>query len=601
MNSKKKNKWLLGLVFLLNTMILLSQTNSGNILPKGFAEGEERLMPEYIQSILNNPDRSSSTPPEGVIRTLAEWEELEGVVITWSGFPEILSQIVNAIQEECKVYIVCDNKFEVIEALVNNGVSISEKVAYIEGDFNSIWVRDYGPNSAYINNVDSLIFIDWIYNRPRYQDNVVPELVGDVLGIPVYITDKAPLDLVHTGGNFMADGLGMAFSSKLVLEENGPNNKFGQSNHSREEVDSILNLFMGIETNVLMEVLPYDAIHHIDMHMKLLDERTMIVGEYPEGVSDGPQIEANIQYVINNYEAAFGREFDIIRVPMPPDAFGKYPVNWGDYRTYANALIANKTVIVPTYEEEYDTTALRIWQEAMPGYNIVGIDCNEIIPLSGALHCITKEVGSREPIQISHAKLPDLKAEENTGDYKVEAILRHKSGINTALLMYTTDLDKDYSIVTMSLEDEEKDLWSAAIPKQANDTKVYYYFYVVANNGKEQVRPMPAPEGYFEFDILPGPPVGMEHSKISALHIKTIYPNPASAITVIPLESSVYQKNIRIELLNVLGKTVDVLYEGDLSAGQKNFFLMAHQYPKGVYAVQIITADGTIGEMVVID
>ncbi|MFN8165147.1 MAG: hypothetical protein U0X76_02985 [Bacteroidia bacterium] len=30
----------------------------------------------------------------------------------------------------------------------------------------------------------------------------------------------APYDLTHTGGNFMVDGFGTAFSSKLVMDEN---------------------------------------------------------------------------------------------------------------------------------------------------------------------------------------------------------------------------------------------------------------------------------------------------------------------------------------------------------------------------------------------
>ena len=35
-----------------------------------------------------------------------------------------------------------------------------------------------------------------------------------------------------------------------------------------------------------MPTLPYDGIHHIDMHMKLLDEETLLVSEYPDGVAD---------------------------------------------------------------------------------------------------------------------------------------------------------------------------------------------------------------------------------------------------------------------------------------------------------------------------
>ena len=45
------------------------------------------------------------------------------------------------------------------------------------------------------------------------------------------------------------------------------------------------------------------------MHMKLLNEETLLVGEYPTGIADGPQIEANIQYVLANFQNTFGKQF----------------------------------------------------------------------------------------------------------------------------------------------------------------------------------------------------------------------------------------------------------------------------------------------------
>ena len=108
------------------------------------------------------------------------------------------------------------------------------------------------------------------------------------------------------------------------------------------EIDTIMKHFMGIEPFIKMPTLPYDGIHHIDMHMKLLDEETILVGEYPQGVADGPQIEANINYIKNNYTSAFGTPYRFIRIQMPPDAQGQYPDTWGDYRTYTNSIFINK-------------------------------------------------------------------------------------------------------------------------------------------------------------------------------------------------------------------------------------------------------------------
>ena len=64
---------------------------------------------------------------------------------------------------------------------------------------------------------------------------------------------------------------------------------------------------MGINRYVLMDKLPYDQIHHIDMHLKLLDEETLLVGEYPPGIADGPQIEQNLAYVVVELCFAMGR------------------------------------------------------------------------------------------------------------------------------------------------------------------------------------------------------------------------------------------------------------------------------------------------------
>ena len=101
-----------------------------------------------------------------------------------------------------------------------------------------------------------------------------------------------------------------------------------------------------------MTVLPYDDIIDIDMHMKLLDEETLLIGEYPQGLSDGPQIEANIQYVLNNFNTKFGTPFKVIRIPQPSATNGNFPPQ-AYYRTYTNLTFVNNTILVPTYRQEY--------------------------------------------------------------------------------------------------------------------------------------------------------------------------------------------------------------------------------------------------------
>ncbi|MBW7937117.1 MAG: agmatine deiminase family protein, partial [Flavobacteriales bacterium] len=232
------------------------------ILPKGFAPGEELMMDTYLQQVSNPFEQSTSitTPPGLPVRTAAQWEEVQALVITWTGFPAILREIVRAAQTECKVIIHCSDSNAVKTNLTNYGIPLTN-VMFIKVAFNSIWIRDYGANTCYLNDVDSLILVDWMYNRPRPADDLVPVAYADLLGIPLFQTYSVPNNLMNTGGNWMTDGLGTAFASKLVLDENDGNGSFSLSypNHTESEIDQIIQAYHGVNRYIKMEVLPYDG------------------------------------------------------------------------------------------------------------------------------------------------------------------------------------------------------------------------------------------------------------------------------------------------------------------------------------------------------
>lgn len=574
--------WIIFCAVLVNSQGYAQQ----DVLPRGLSQEEKALLKDYVTPVPEGNLSWAQVAGDGDFRAMAEWEELQAVVITWTSFPAILAEIVRSVRKECEVIIVCANQGSVQNYLTNKGIDWSTNVTFVQGPFNSIWVRDYGPNTVYRHDVDSLFLVDWIYNRPRPKDDVLPSLIGSVLQIPVIGTTTAPEDLVHTGGNFMSDGMGTGFSSELVLEENGPNNNYGFSNHSEAEVDEIMFNTMGIEPYVKMTNLPYDLIHHIDMHMKLIDEETLIVGQYPNGIADGPQIEANLQYVLSNFNSRFGTPFRVIRIPMPPDGSGKFPNQGGDYWTYANALIANRTVIVPTYSPQYDTTALRIWQEAMPGYTVTGIDCQDIIPLSGALHCITKEVGVQDPLRIVHQRIDGTNATPD--GYLIDALIQHQSGINQAYVYYTTDTTAGFAEVAM-VPSAEADHFQGFIPVLSEGVDVFYYIAAEANSGKMQTRPLTAPSGFWTFSVPTSTSVDPDDQP--GAEVQPVFPNPASAITCIPIELDRQEDRLTVDLVDPLGRMTN-LFQGDAPAGMKRIFFDAGQYPAGVYQVRVSTARG---------
>jgi len=561
-----------------------------------------RLLTFFISALLCFSESRSlaqieTPPPFSNPRAMAEWEEVQALTIAWTGFPSILKQIVAAARLETEVIILTDDAAATEDYLMsaNDGgpaFASMDNVTLLPADYDSIWMRDYGANPVYGNEVDSLILVDWMYNRPRPNDDASPLVIADHLGLDLYSTSQAPNELRYTGGNYMSDGFGTAFASKLILQENDGDGDFSifYPTHTEEEIDNILHAFMGIDTYIKMETLPYDGIHHIDMHMKIIDEETLLVGQYPDGVADGPQIEANLEYVLSNYNSKFGTPFRVIRIPMPNSTSGLWPDSSptpGYYRTYTNAVFVNKTLIFPTYREEYDTTAYRIWGEALPGYTIVGIDSDNsdanIISQSGAIHCITHTVGVEDPLLISHQPLDDTN--DYINPYGVSAYMNHRDGISNATLYWKTSMETDFTFLAMSNIGSNN--WYAYIPPQPVGTIIQYYLQGQATTGKVQVRPMPAPEGFWTFEVIG--PDGVEEAEQAVFG--NVYPNPANAITCIEMDFKTAQSG-SLYLLDVAGRNVMQIYNGFFRSGDSKYFFDASSLEAGVYRVVVKTERG---------
>jgi agmatine deiminase len=83
-----------------------------------------------------------------------------------------------------------------------------------------------------------------------------------------------------------------------------------------------------------------------------------------------------------------GNPFRIVALPMPrPLVFDGQRVP----ASYANFLIANGVVLVPTFRDPNDAVALAVLAEVFPGRRVIGIDCYELVWGLGTLHCISQQ------------------------------------------------------------------------------------------------------------------------------------------------------------------------------------------------------------------
>ncbi len=565
-------------IFLLAIMLFSASSSFAQFLPHYMTEAEKQLLKTYQFPTSNSRDNN---PPPTPVRTMAEWEECQGIMIKWMSFTPILTEIVRYAVQEGLVYIFTTDSNSVKTALTNAGIS-TVNVRYprgsTNGSQNSIWARDYGPWAVYSGISDSLKLVDWIYNRPRPGDDTNSVTLSQFMNIPLYRTLVSPNDLVNTGGNFMVDGNGTAFASKLILSENASGNSYGVSAKTETQINNIVNSYMGITRYIKMETLPYDNIHHIDMHIKLLDEETLLVSQYPAGVADGPQIEANLQYVLNNFLTCYGKPYKVVRIPAPPAANGSYPNAGGDYRTYTNSLIFNKTVLVPIYASTYDTTALRIYRENMPGYKVYGINCNSIIPSLGAIHCITKEIGVNEPIFISHSAIRNT---TNQGAQPLKAYIKTKSGVSSASVYWRTDTTASYQQIAMATA--AADTFTATIPGQVYGKTVYYYISATSNSGRNVSKPLTSSVGgYIKYKIEQPTSVMGNSSVAFSYDLKQNYPNPFNPATKITY-SIPNSEFVTLKIYDVNGKEVSTLVNLFQTSGSYDYTFNASNLSSGIY------------------
>ncbi|MBI2435729.1 MAG: agmatine deiminase family protein [Candidatus Hydrogenedentes bacterium] len=336
----------------------------------------------------------AATPPVGPVRMPAEWEPVTGVIQRWKWLEcddlhRWITEQTLAAGATPYLFVPDQVHQKSISAyLVSAGIE-ANKVRFIIGPSDSIWARDFAPASIYFENAAQLGLVDTKYSYPNQPlDDQAPVPIAAALGLPLFRADRESNLFTLDWGDFMTDGFGNAFSSFRVMNEN---------DERAQDVIRIVNQYLGIEDYLLMEKLMTFLDKHIDMYMKLLDEETVLVGEYREGVPNREGVERNVQRW-RGLKTKYGTPYRIFRVPMPGDTMER------DFRTYTNALIVNDRVLVPVYNIAEDETALAVFREAMPGYTIVSYDCSQVVTQNGAIHCMTREIARPQMVLVGHAR-----------------------------------------------------------------------------------------------------------------------------------------------------------------------------------------------------
>ncbi|WP_294786897.1 agmatine deiminase family protein [Prevotella sp.] len=334
----------------------------------------------------------------------AEWHTQSCVQLTWphedtdwrdylDDITETFVQIAKAVAHYEPLVIAAKYPERVREVLAESlNDDEMARVSIYECDNNDTWARDHAfitlvptsDASAPCRLLD-FRFNGWGEKFAADKDNRINHTLYNK---GVFSGERVDYDdFVLEGGSIESDGRGTVLTTSVCLMAPHRNQPMTQA-----EVEAVLKERLCARKIVWFDhgqLIGDDTDGHIDTIVRICPDNTLLyVGCDDEKDPQYADLKA-LENQLKQATDADGKPYRLLKLTMPDALYDD-----GDRlpATYANFLIINGAVIVPTYnQEENDARALELVAEAFPGYDIIGIDSQTIVRQHGSIHCLTMQ------------------------------------------------------------------------------------------------------------------------------------------------------------------------------------------------------------------
>ncbi len=326
----------------------------------------------------------------------AEWAEQEFVQLTWphadTDWADMLDEvnecfvnIARAILKYENLLIVCVDSEE-IEAFFDE--EELAKITFAEMPTNDTWARDHGGITIFENGkrtICDFTFNGWGMKFAANHDNQITRKLYDagIFGEAEYMNC---LNFVLEGGSIESDGEGTILTTaECLLSDN-------RNNATKKHIEAKLKEFFGAK-QVLWLHYGYlagdDTDSHVDTLARLCPNNTIAYIKCDDETDEHYEALKEMEEELKSFSPlGAGGSFELIDLPMADAVYfeeERIPA------TYANFLIINGAVLMPTYNSPKDKIAAKQLKKAFPDREIIGIDCNALIKQHGSLHCVTMQ------------------------------------------------------------------------------------------------------------------------------------------------------------------------------------------------------------------
>lgn len=266
------------------------------------------------------------------------------------------------------------------------------KISFIVYKTNRSWMRDSGPivvKNGAKSEALNFNFNGWAKYSNYQLDKHVPKQVSDFLNIPLTQVRYKGKPVVLEGGALEVNGKGTLITSEECLLH--PRIQVRNAGFTKADYEAIFHDYFGV-TNVIWVgdgVAGDDTHGHIDDLCRFVNEDTIVtvVEDNPHDENYKP-LQANLA-ILQQAKLENGKAPNIVCLPMPKR------IDFDGIRlpaSYANFIILNGCVLVPTFNDIHDAKALQILANCFPDRDVIGISAIDLIWGFGTLHCLSQQI-----------------------------------------------------------------------------------------------------------------------------------------------------------------------------------------------------------------
>ena len=328
----------------------------------------------------------------------SEWTMQSGVMITWphedTDWAYMLDEavacfveIAREISKRERLLIVCRDEQSVRKDL---GEVMNPNIRFRELPTNDTWARDHGPITVFVDGSPYLYdfqFNGWGLKFPANYDNQITKSLYLSRTFSPKVGYMSLLYYVLEGGSIESDGAGTLMTTSQCLLSPNRNEHLTQP-----QVEEFLKSSFGVERVLWINhgyLAGDDTDSHVDTLARFCDVDTIAYVQCDDKTDEHYASLKLMERELKSFKTLEGNPYRLIPLPM---ADARYEGEQRLPATYANFLIVNGAVLVPTYRSPKDEQALSALREAFPDREVVGVDCSALIHQHGSLHCVTMQL-----------------------------------------------------------------------------------------------------------------------------------------------------------------------------------------------------------------